>query len=449
MLVLDGATLTYEAFADKCLKPNRLAVVKNAADAFSVNFTLHRELTGCIHDPGIVSPLQLMQQWIRAQTLQRAFADLACKTCPVYVSCSDAGMEDGAVVVCKTISLADVFETWCDAENTAAPFQSPSKVYLKDWHFQQDVESVLAPRIPSQQLASSAWEQPAMYGIPRFLGTDVMHAYHLHCRTSNSADGLPPRAFGDGTSDYRFLYAGIEGTWTPLHRDVFATFSWSLNVRGRKLWYFFSDVSQAHAEAVLFHTPAAVLPVDMRVMSEVELFSFYQEEGDLVFVPSGWYHQVHNVDGVPLDGVGLQTSSVCQPRVVVSINHNWMSFEQLPKMFALLHDEVAYLLRAIGDDTRAVFSQDELKVLVDKMLMGSSSWDTDVMRSFLNFVSGGEMDRHLRHDAVGENSDAAACDVAQAACAGMLQPHVSQCRDEVCKLCYAVLAAVNEKLSLI
>lgn len=35
------------------------------------------------------------------------------------------------------------------------------------------------------------------------------------------------------------------GTWTPLHADVFSSYSWSANVCGKKLWYF-SPPSQTH-----------------------------------------------------------------------------------------------------------------------------------------------------------------------------------------------------------
>lgn len=36
-----------------------------------------------------------------------------------------------------------------------------------------------------------------------------------------------------------FSYVGVKGTYTPLHSDVFGSFSWSANVVGRKKWYFF------------------------------------------------------------------------------------------------------------------------------------------------------------------------------------------------------------------
>jgi hypothetical protein len=38
-------------------------------------------------------------------------------------------------------------------------------------------------------------------------------------------------------NDYRFTYMGPKGTFTPLHMDVYGSYSWSTNVVGRKRWW--------------------------------------------------------------------------------------------------------------------------------------------------------------------------------------------------------------------
>jgi hypothetical protein len=38
-------------------------------------------------------------------------------------------------------------------------------------------------------------------------------------------------------NDYRFAYIGTCGTFTPLHRDVYGSYSWSSNIVGRKRWW--------------------------------------------------------------------------------------------------------------------------------------------------------------------------------------------------------------------
>ena len=54
---------------------------------------------------------------------------------------------------------------------------------------------------------------------------------------------VPPSRAEEGDefepNDFRFCYLGPSGTFTPLHRDVYASYSWSANIVGRKEWYFF------------------------------------------------------------------------------------------------------------------------------------------------------------------------------------------------------------------
>ena len=43
----------------------------------------------------------------------------------------------------------------------------------------------------------------------------------------------------DTQDDFRFVYIGPQGTWTPLHTDVYCSYSWSANIVGRKRWWIF------------------------------------------------------------------------------------------------------------------------------------------------------------------------------------------------------------------
>lgn len=56
---------------------------------------------------------------------------------------------------------------------------------------------------------------------------------------SESTDGDGDSDGGTTTSDFRFTYLGPAGTYTPLHRDVYSSYSWSVNVAGRKMWWLF------------------------------------------------------------------------------------------------------------------------------------------------------------------------------------------------------------------
>jgi hypothetical protein len=56
-----------------------------------------------------------------------------------------------------------------------------------------------------------------------------------------SADPRPSSSTSKNTStsDFRFTYIGPSGTYTPLHRDVYSSYSWSCNILGRKVWWLF------------------------------------------------------------------------------------------------------------------------------------------------------------------------------------------------------------------
>ena len=117
----------------------------------------------------------------------------------------------------------------------------------------------------------------------------------------------------DQPNDFRFCYIGAPGTFTPLHRDVYASYSWSANVGGRKKWWFFPP---GRLESV---KQDGELVFDVRRLpgggAGIEVI---QEEGEIIFVPSGWHHQVVNLD------------------FCISINHNFACSITLPLLFASL-----------------------------------------------------------------------------------------------------------------
>lgn len=101
---------------------------------------------------------------------------------------------------------------------------------------------------------------------------------------------LPP------ASDAQYL--GAEGTTTLLHRDVYSSYSWSTNLLGRKRWTLFPP---SHASFLRRHPddPRSQLVPDVRDIDErvflhwrrakEAMVEVVQEEGETIFVPSGWY----------------------------------------------------------------------------------------------------------------------------------------------------------------
>ena len=115
------------------------------------------------------------------------------------------------------------------------------------------------------------------------------------------SDWLNEYCLGEAKSDYRFVYLGPKNSKTPIHRDVLASHSWSANVTGKKLWHFWAPDK---GEMIREHIGEYV--EDGEIL-ENTTFTVVQETGETIFVPSGWYHQVANL------------------QETVSINHNWIN----------------------------------------------------------------------------------------------------------------------------
>ena len=109
---------------------------------------------------------------------------------------------------CETLPLHSVVSEW-EAGNG-------QDLYVKDWHLARSIEASLeSESAPSMPLP--------FYTTPDIFKDDWMNAYY----TQHTSD------------DFRFVYVGAAGTYTPLHRDVYCSYSWSTNVCGRKRWWLF------------------------------------------------------------------------------------------------------------------------------------------------------------------------------------------------------------------
>ncbi|KAK8569388.1 hypothetical protein V6N13_046447 [Hibiscus sabdariffa] len=253
-----------------------------------------------------------------------------------------------------------------------------SVLYLKDWHFVKEYPEYQA------------------YITPRFFTDDWLNIYldnygmHVDPDTDQVNNDIC-------CSDYRFVYMGAKGSWTPLHADVFRSYSWSANVCGRKKWLFlppqqvnllFDRHEQLLAQygtklvdllrsclsfscftlmlkpvkpSTLRHCPELETRYDLSYMELVACAGLYchyfltavllhlrnmkntvydifddiseikfpgfkkaiwlectQDQNEIIFVPSGWYHQVHNLEDT------------------ISINHNWFNGYNLSWVWDLL-----------------------------------------------------------------------------------------------------------------
>lgn len=151
----------------------------------------------------------------------------------------------------QMMRLRDIISLWCSGS------EEGKSLYIKDWH-----------------LARSAHPQ-TFYTTPDIFRDDWMNGYYSTCTED----------------DFRFVYVGAAGTFTPLHRDVYTSYSWSTNVCGRKRWWLYAPAQTAlllrkggekHME-----TPFDVRNVDPRVFprfSQTKPIVLEQNDGETLFV---------------------------------------------------------------------------------------------------------------------------------------------------------------------
>lgn len=121
---------------------------------------------------------------------------------------------------------------------------------------------------------------------------------------------------------------------TPFHVDVFSSFSWSTNIAGTKKWFFFPPGEEEKLRDSLGN-----IPFDLETERHQQLihakivryFEVIQNAGETVFVPSGWHHQVWNLDDT------------------ISVNHNWFNACNIYDIWLAMHRSYKDILHEIDD----------------------------------------------------------------------------------------------------
>lgn len=204
----------------------------------------------------------------------------------------------------QDMTLTEYLSYWHEYREKGYP-DNMDCLYLKDWHFNRVFPDYLA------------YETPA-----------VFHSDWLNEFWSTREDA---------SDDYKFVYMGPKGSWTPFHADVFRSYSWSANVCGRKLWLLCPPGLEEE-----LREESRDLPYDLRLTelyrrsldktsSGGQLLEVIQEAGQIIFVPSNWHHQVHNLEDT------------------ISINHNWFNGANIDAVLDFLFESLAEVEQEIED----------------------------------------------------------------------------------------------------
>ena len=130
--------------------------------------------------------------------------------------------------------------------------------------------------------------------------------------------------------DYRFMYIGGPTTRTGLHYDVLNSYSWSVNISGRKLWKFWDPSSVEDSEA---DTEESLMASGVEAT-----YTFVQQANQIVFVPSGWHHTVKN----------LGVNDTPTGKITLSMNHNWMNGFNIYRVWRFMLHELRSVHKEIG-----------------------------------------------------------------------------------------------------
>ncbi|GAA5922364.1 hypothetical protein JCM3775_005704 [Rhodotorula graminis] len=196
--------------------------------------------------------------------------------------------------------------------------------YLKDWHLplavfragERDVKGKGKERVRDE-----------VYEVPDVCLDDWLNEYE-------GDEGAGRR------DDFRFVYVGGGDTFTPLHRDVYSSYSISTQIYGSKRWYLFPPsctpslrplivAAERQGSSVNCDAWPDVLKADFRAQG---MLVVEQAAGETIFVPSGWFHSVHNLSHPTL-----------------SLNHNWLNSHILPAVYSALAYEAARCREAVDD----------------------------------------------------------------------------------------------------
>jgi hypothetical protein len=114
---------------------------------------------------------------------------------------------------------------------------------------------------------------------------------------------------GDKRPDHRWLILGPARSGSTFHVDPNGTSAWNAVIRGRKYWIMFPPISNTRAPPPGVHVSADKSEVTTPLSIAEWLIGFHAEarrtpgcvegiceEGEVLYVPSGWFHLVVNLE---------------------------------------------------------------------------------------------------------------------------------------------------------
>ncbi|OCH91721.1 Clavaminate synthase-like protein [Obba rivulosa] len=279
---------TYHQFLEQYLIPNRPVII----------------------GPSLVSSWPAFRDWVNRDdgsigsnsSINWDFLVREYGECEVTVA--DCSTRDFSDQKRETKLLREVIDLWRSGQG--------DPLYVKDWHLARTLHGKPARPSPGQR---------PFYSTPDIFRDDWMNAYYSAC----TAD------------DFRFVYVGARGTFTPLHRDVYTSYSWSTNVCGRKRWWLFP-------------------PEQTRLLVRKGGEEHAEVAYDVRRVDAGEFPEIRHARPIVVEQDEGETIFVENLTACISINHNWCNAVNLPSLYSSMCAKVVEVERAL-DDVRELLAQ--------------------------------------------------------------------------------------------
>ena len=101
--------------------------------------------------------------------------------------------------------------------------------------------------------------------------------------------------------DFRWLIVGPARSGSTWHIDPNGTSAWNATIKGKKLWIMMPPNKSPpgiypSADGATVTTPLSLMDWYVNYRDHCDCIEGISEEGDVVFIPSGWWHMVINLE---------------------------------------------------------------------------------------------------------------------------------------------------------
>ncbi|KAL6583773.1 hypothetical protein OROMI_003062 [Orobanche minor] len=233
------------------------------------------------------------------------------------IQVADCGTKEFTDQKRMAMSVSEFIDGWVKSSGSGSGGDDGKPMlYLKDWHFVKEYPDYVA------------------YTTPMFFLDDWLNLYLDKYSMHDDPESYQERN-EISCSDYRFVYVGSKGVHGLLFMLMFSgrIVGQPMYVAGNNgIFYLQVNITlclTGYMKSSVYDIFEDVCKSKYPGFEKAIWWECTQEQNEIIFVPSGWYHQVHNLEDT------------------VSINHNWFNAYNISRVWDLLlreyHEAKGYI----------------------------------------------------------------------------------------------------------